>query len=98
MIINRLGRLTNTPKRVLVLGIALIVVGILITIFLPAAFDLLGVGFTGEGQETRVTISMTLRVLNNFVTPLGTSLVAASVVMKFLKPVGLTQSDGSSKD
>ena len=75
----------GAPGKVLGWGIVLAVLGALLVVLVPWILDLLGVGSVPQGQELRVGLELALRVVRELLVPLGAALVAAGIVMGFIR-------------
>ena len=63
-------------------GIAVIAVGLLVIVSLPAVLDLMNTGATSQGQTIRVLVDLALRIVRETALPLGTALLAAGITIR----------------
>lgn len=75
----------GAPARVLWWGIVLAVVGAALVVLVPVFLDQLGLGSDQQGQTIRVWLELGLRVIRELLVPLGAALIAAGIVMAFIK-------------
>lgn len=75
----------GAPAKVLWWGIVLAVVGAALVVFVPVFLDQIGLGSDEQGQTLRVALELALRVVRELLVPLGTALIAAGIVMAFIR-------------
>lgn len=75
----------GAPGKVLAWGIVLAVLGALVVVLVPWLWDLFGAGFVPQGQEFRIGLQLALSVVRELLVPLGAALIAAGIVMGFIR-------------
>jgi hypothetical protein len=75
----------GAPTRVLIWGIVIAVAAIALTLFVPNPADWVWLGRTGSGETARIALELVMRIARDIAAPLGAALIAAAIVLGYIK-------------
>lgn len=79
---GRMNLEQNASTKLVGSGIAVIAVGVLVMVSMPAVLDLMNTGATSQGQTIRIFVELALRIVREAALPLGTALLAAGITIR----------------
>lgn len=81
---GRMNLEQNASTKLVGSGIAVIAVGVLVMVLMPAVLDLMNTGATSQGQTIRIFVELALRIVREAALPLGTALLAAGITIRVI--------------